>query len=507
MKDELTFLQKYKEFNNKTWYEAQVEIPKQPLLQTRQTANTEGKVLASLSKAIDAVELRNGMTVSFHHALRNGDLVMQMVFAAIHEKGIKNLTLSASSLSLVQDVLFPYFEDGTITAVDTSGARGKLATWIQAGKLSKPAIFRTHGGRARAISTGELKIDVAFLAAPCCDTLGNVNGVDGKAACGSLGYAMVDAAYAKTVVAVTDNLVNKPLEYVSIPAKQVDYIVEVPSIGNPAGIATGSIRPSKSPVERLIAHYAAQVIANSSFFKTGISFQFGSGGIAISTAKAIRTEMEQRKIVASSAVGGMTGVLIEMLQDGLIDKVYDPQTFDTSIIHIMKENPNYHEISASDYANPFVPAPAVDLLDVAVLSATEMDVDFNVNVLTNSYGKLIGAPGGHPDAAAGAKLSIVTMPLLRGRLPMLLDRVNTIVTPGNTIDVLVTEYGIAINPLRQDLVDHYRRLAVPQYHVDELQAKAYKLVGKPQDNTFGNIIGGVVEYRDGRIIDVVRNVK
>ena len=188
---------------------------------------------------------------------------------------------------------------------------------------------------------------------------------------------------------------------------------------------------------------------------------------------------------------------------------YSPSMLYQFHLLVMKEmgQRGYHEISASDYANPFVPAPAVDLLDVAVLSATEMDVDFNVNVLTNSYGKLIGAPGGHPDASAGAKLSIVTMPLLRGRLPMLLDRVNTIVTPGNTIDVLVTEYGIAINPLRQDLVDHYRRLAVPQYHVDELQAKAYKLVGKPQDNTFGNIIGGVVEYRDGRIIDVVRNVK
>jgi len=202
------------------------------------------------------VELRNGMTVSFHHALRNGDLVMQMVFAAIHEKGIKNLTLTASSLSLVQDVLLPYFEDGTITAVDTSGARGKLVTWIQAGKLSKPAIFRTHGRRARAISTGELKIYVAFLAAPCGDTSGNVNGVDGKAVCGSLGYAMVDAAYTNTVVAVTDNLVNKPLEYVSIPSKQVDYIVKVPSIGDPAGVATGSIRPRKTPVERLIAHAA-----------------------------------------------------------------------------------------------------------------------------------------------------------------------------------------------------------------------------------------------------------
>ncbi|MDV3201248.1 MAG: citrate lyase subunit alpha, partial [Sweet potato little leaf phytoplasma] len=32
------------------------------------------------------------------------------------------------------------------------------------------------------------------------------------------------------------------------------------------------------------------------------------------------------------------------------------------------------------------------------------------------------------------------------------DRVQTIVTPGNTIDVLVTDLGIAVNPIRTDLL-------------------------------------------------------
>mgnify|MGYP003275913861 FL=1 len=143
------------------------------------------KVL-ELDKVLDAVELKDGMTISFHHALRNGDLVMQKVVAAISRKGIKDLTLSASSLSLVQDALLPYFEDGTITAIDTSGARGRIGEFIQKNKLKKPAIFRTHGGRARAIESGELHIDVAFIAAPTCDKYGNINGVQGKSACGSL---------------------------------------------------------------------------------------------------------------------------------------------------------------------------------------------------------------------------------------------------------------------------------------------------------------------------------
>lgn len=87
--------------------------------------------IMKLDKVLDAVELKEGMTISFHHALRNGDLVMQKVIAAIAAKGIKNITLSASSLSLVQDALLPYLEDKTITAIDTSGARGKLGTFIQ----------------------------------------------------------------------------------------------------------------------------------------------------------------------------------------------------------------------------------------------------------------------------------------------------------------------------------------------------------------------------------------
>lgn len=140
----------------------------------------------SLDYILDAVDLTDGMTISFHHCLRNDDAIMEYVIAAIAKKGIKNLTLAASSLSKVQDCLLPYFESGVLTAIDTSGCRGDLGSYIQHGNLSKPVIFRSHGGRARAIETGELHIDVAFIGAPCCDIYGNINGVQGKSACGSL---------------------------------------------------------------------------------------------------------------------------------------------------------------------------------------------------------------------------------------------------------------------------------------------------------------------------------
>ena len=459
--------------------------------------------LVDLKSILDAVELKDGMTISFHHALRNGDLVIQKIVAMISAKGIRDIMLSSSSLSLVQDALLPYFENGTITAVDTSGARGKIGRFIQMNKLKKPALFRTHGGRARAIETGELHIDVAFIAAPACDVFGNINGVQGKSACGSLGYAMPDAEYADKVVAVTDGLVREPLEYISIPQTQVDYIVEVDSIGDPAGIATGSIRVSKNPSELVISKYVAEVIKYSGILRDGIIFQFGSGGIAISAAGFVQKEMQKQGIKAAAGVGGASGFLTEMLENGYIKTFFDPQDFDFKAIESLRTNSRHHEISASAYANPFSANPYVNLLDVAVLSATEIDLDFNVNVLTDSYGKLIGAPGGHPDAAAGSKVTIVALPLLRGRLPMILERVQTVVTPGETVDVVVTDYGIAVNPRRRDLYERLKKTLLPVMEIEALYTKAQRLAGTAAENEFGENICGLVEYRDGTIIDVI----
>ena len=76
--------------------------------------------------------------------------------------------------------------------------------------MENPVVIRSHGGRARAIASGAVKIDVAFLGAPDSDAYGNINGTKGKANCGSLGYAMIDAKYANQVVAITDSLMLYP---------------------------------------------------------------------------------------------------------------------------------------------------------------------------------------------------------------------------------------------------------------------------------------------------------
>jgi citrate lyase subunit alpha/citrate CoA-transferase len=470
----------------------------------RVTKPRSEKLLKSMEHAIEASGLQDGMTISFHHHFRNGDYVLNHVVEAIARKNIKGLTLAPSSLNDINDVIIPYIEAGVITAVETSGARGKLGKLFTSGKLAKPVIIRSHGGRARAIESGELHIDVAFIGAPCCDTFGNINGIEGKSACGSMGYAMADAACADTVVAITDNLVPHPVHPISIPQTQVDYIVVLESIGDPKGIASGALRISRNPRELLIAEYAANVIEHSGYFKNGYSLQLGSGGASLSAAKFIKEKMIAQGITASFGIGGITAPFVDMLENGLIETIFDVQDFDIPSIQSLKNNPRHLEMTASYYANPHNGGPIVNNLDVVILSATEVDVDFNVNVITDSNGVIMGASGGHSDAAAGANLAIVVAPLLRGRLPMVLGKVNTIVTPGETVDVIITERGIAVNPRRTDLFDNLKGSGLPVMSIQDLHRLATDLAGQPESIALSEEVVGVVEYRDGTIIDVIR---
>ena len=137
----------------------------------------------------------------------------------------------------------------------------------------------------------------------------------------------------------------------------------------------------------------------------------------------------------------------------------------------------------------------------------EIDTDFNVNVVTGSDGTIMGASGGHNDTAAGSKISIVVTNLLKGRLCVLRDHVTTVTSPGETIDALVTDRGIAINPRRTDLLEKLKDSKLPIMDIQKLKEIGDKLAGKPDPIEFTDRIVGVVEYRDGTVIDVVRQPK
>lgn len=472
----------------------------------RAVQSGDTKLLSSIGEAIEKTGLKDGMTISFHHHFREGDAVLNMVLDEIAKRGIKNLTLASSSLANVHEPLIEHVKNGVVTNITSSGLRDKIGSAISNGLMENPVIIRSHGGRVRAIETGDIHIDVAFLGASSSDEYGNSNGSHGKATCGSLGYAKVDAEFADNVVIITDNLVPYPNTPISIPQNHVDYVVVVDSIGDPEGIAKGATRYTRDPKELLIAEIASKVITYSPYFKNGFSFQAGSGGSSLAVARFLGDEMVKNNFKANFALGGITKHLCDMLEEGLIEKIIDTQTFDKGAIDSIKNNNNHYEISASFYANPANKGAAVNNLDVVVLSALEIDTDFNVNVITGSDGAIRGASGGHCDTAAGAKLSIILAPLIRGRIPTVVDRVNTVITPGESIDVLVTEIGIAINPKRTDLIEAYKNLPVPQFTIEELKEKAYSIVGTPEPIKYGDKVVALIEYRDGSIIDVVRNV-
>lgn len=479
-------------------------------LKERQDCSEFNKVVPSLERAIQEAELKDGMTISFHHHFRNGDYIVNMVVDAIAKLGLKDIVVASSSLSEVHAPLIHHIKNGVIRRIETSGLRGDLAEAISDGLMDIPIRLRSHGGRARAIVSGELHIDVAFLGVPSCDVYGNANGYtrdeSATSACGSLGYAKVDAQYADKVVLITDNIVGFPNVPFAIPQLQVNYIVKVDSIGDPNGIMSGATRFTKNPKDLLIAKNAADVIFASGYFEDGFSFQTGSGGAALATTRFLTHKMDELNIKASFALGGITGQIVKMYEEGYVKKLLDVQSFDLGAVQSLISNRYHYQIDASYYANPNNRGSAVNQLDIVILSALEIDLDFNINVITGSDGVIRGAIGGHPDTAAGSSVSIIVAPLTRGRIPTILDKVNTVVTPGHTVDVLVTDQGIAVNPLRQDLLYNLKEAKLPVYTIEELKEKAEKVVGKPDPVKYEDKIVGLVNYRDGKVIDVIRQV-
>lgn len=466
-----------------------------------------GKVVNSLRDALAKAEIKDGMTISFHHHLRAGDYVLEMVMNEIADMGIKNLTLCVSSLTSAHECLIEHIKNGVVTGLETSGLRGKLGEAISKECILENAvIFRTHGGRARAIQSGDVVIDIAFIAASCSDNMGNMNGQIGKSAFGSMGYPMVDARYAKKVIVITDNLVEYPANPISIPQTLVDYVVSVDEIGDTAKIGVGATRKSKDPVELAIARYASEVMFASGLVRDGFSYQAGSGGISLAVARFLSEYMKKHNIVGGFASGGITSIMTDMLEKGYFQALLDVQTFEADAVKSLRDNSRHMEMDASMYADPLAKDCVANNLDIMILSATEIDVNFNINVLTASNGVIMGALGGHPDTAAGAKLAIAVVPLIRKRIPIIVDEVINISTPGDSVDVVVTEYGIAVNPKNPVLKDELIRRGMPVVEISELRDKAYRLTGVPEKPEFGDTIVGVIEYRDGTVIDTIMNV-
>ena len=254
------------------------------------------KLVHSIREAVALSGLTDGMTVSFHHHLRNGDYVLNMVMDEIAARGLKDIQVNASSLFDVHTPLLKHIENHVVTGLATDYIASGIGRAISMGVMEKPVEFRTHGGRPSDIALGRTPIDVAFIAAPAADPMGNCSGKYGPSACGSLGYAFADAMYAKKVIVITDNLVPYPLQDWSISEDYVDYVVTVDAIGDPKGIVSGTTQITRDPVGLIMASHAAKVIEASGLLKDGFSFQTGAGGASLAAAKFLKDIMVEKQI-------------------------------------------------------------------------------------------------------------------------------------------------------------------------------------------------------------------
>ena len=465
------------------------------------------KLVNSIREAISLSGLKDGMTVSFHHHLRNGDFVLNMVMEEIAAMGIKDLTVNASSLFDTHMPLIGHIKNGVVTTVMANYIAAGLGREFSKGIMENPIQFRTHGGRPADIALGKTPIDVAFIAAPTSDNMGNCSGKYGKSACGSLGYAYADAMHAKKVVVITDNLVPYPLEGWSISEDYIDYVVTVDAIGDPKGIVSGTTKITRDPVGLVMAQNAAKVIEASGLLKDGFSFQTGAGGASLAAAKFLKDIMLKKGIQGSFGLGGITGYMVDMLQSGCFQKLMDVQCFDLDAVESIKNDPRHQEISSMHYASPAAKSAVVDSLDVVILGATEIDTDFNVNVHTDSNGYIMGGSGGHSDTAAGSKLSMIIAPMFRARLPIVTDRVNCISTPGKDIDVLVTQGGIAVNPKNVELKNNLIAAGLNVVDIHDLKEMTEKITGKPHRLPKGDKIVANVIGHDLTLQDSIYNVK
>ncbi len=470
-------------------------------------AKRRRKVLGSLREAIVRSGLTDGDTISFHHHFREGDKVILQVLAEVAAMGIRDLTLAGSSLNSCHAGIVDYIKQGVVTRIYTSGMRGKLAAAIsRGGLLPNPVNIHSHGGRVALIQSGELRPTVAFLGVSACDEYGNANGVSGASRCGSLGYAMVDAEHAQTVVLLTEEIVDFPNTPAVIRQDRVDWIVRLDEVGDPTKINTGAARITKNPRDLLIARLASDVIEHGGYFSDGFSIQTGSGGASTAATNFLASRMARKSIRARWALGGITAGMVALHEEGLIDRILDVQSFDSVAAGSLAANPRHTVISAAEYASPLAKATCVDELDMVILSALEIDLSFNVNVLTGSDGLMMGASGGHCDTAAGAKLTIVVAPLIRTRIPTVVERVTTLVTPGDNVDVLVTDYGIAVNPRRPDVEDSLRSAGLRLTTIADLHQRALEICGTPRPIPTTDEVVGIVRYRDGSVIDTVKAV-
>jgi citrate lyase subunit alpha/citrate CoA-transferase len=463
------------------------------------------KRVPDLKTALEKCGLRDGMTISSHHHLRNGDRVALKALEAAQELGVKDLMWLPSASFPCHEPVIGLMEEGVVHHIEGS-MNGPLGRYTSEGKMRGLGVLRSHGGRWQAIQDGDVHIDIAVIAAPTADPFGNANGSHGPSACGSLGFALADSIYADYVILVSDNVVPFPCIPWQIQGNNVDFVVEVDSIGDPSKIVSGTTQITKSPDRLLIAEYVARFVRDAGIMKDGFSFQAGAGGIALAFAQFLKEMMKDAGVKARFVRGGSTQYLVEMLEEGLTEYILDGQTFDLAAVDSIASNPHHVPTSPFTSYNYHGKGNFASMVDAVVLGATEVDVNFNGNVNTHSDGVLLHGIGGWQNCLFSG-CTILAVPAVRDRIPVLVDEVTTLTGPGELIDVVVTERGIAVNPGRDDLLDAVKDSALPIRSIQEIKEEVEGIIGgKPQPPNLTDQPVAVIKWVDGTVLDTVWQV-
>ena len=303
----------------------------------------------------------------------------------------------------------------------------------------------------------------------------------------------------------TDKLVEFPCIPWQIQGNYVDYVVEIDALGDPSKIISGTTQITKSPDRLLLAELTARFCKAAGIIRDGFSFQSGAGGTSLAVGEYFRKIMKEEGIRARFARGGSNTYLVSMLEEGLVDYILDGQTFDMEGVRSMAENPGHVWTSPFTSYNYHGKGNFAGLVDVVILGATEVDLEFNANVVTHSDGYLLHGIGGWQNCLF-SKTVILPIPLFRDRVPVIKDRVTTLCGPGELIDVIVTERGIAINPLRKDLIDLTKNSKLPLKSMEELKAEADRICGIPESPALEDRVVAAIKWVDGTILDVVYQV-
>ena len=463
------------------------------------------KLVASLEEALVKCGLRDGITISTHHHLRDGDLISNRIFEIASAKGIKDLVWFPSASFPCNDPIIKYLDDGTINRIEGS-MNGPLGRYVSEGKMKGTAVLRSHGGRVQAIQDGEVRIDIAVIVAPSADSYGNARGTGGTSACGVIGYAKADCLYADKVIVVTDNLVDLPCYPMEIEGNYVDCVVLVEKIGIPEKIVSGTTQITKSPDRLLIAELTAAFLEKSGILKDGVALQAGAGGTSLAIAVFIHEIFKKKGWRSRFGFGGSTKYMVGMLEEGQMGYILDAQAFDLDSVKSIEKNPNHIPYPVYNAYNFHSKGNLTSMMDIMILGATEVDVNFNGNVVTHSDGYLLHGIGGWQNCLH-ARNVILPIPLFRDRIPVIVDEVTTLCGPGELIDVIITERGIAINPKRKDLIESVKGAGLPIKTIEELKDEAERICGKPAKPEFEDKIVAAIKWVDGTVIDVVRKLK